>query len=751
MKHGSIVVLKGIVQGVGFRPWVYRMARLHNLRGWVLNSRKGLIAHIEGEKDEIDAFVREVKRNPPPLSRIDSIAVNRTELVGYSEFTIKESKDDSNEVTLLSPDIAICCDCLKEVFDPKNRRFRYPFTNCTNCGPRMSIITNTPYDRRRTSMKKFVLCDRCRKEYEDPLNRRFHAQPNACPECGPSVVLSDFRGRVVPAGNAIKRTAELLNSGGIVGVKGIGGFHIAADAKNREAVEELRRRKSRPHKPFALMVRDIETVRKYCHLTSREERWLRSPEAPILLLKKKKRTPIVPSCAPGNPYLGVMLPYTPLHALIFSENAPDALVMTSGNRRDEPLVVNDTEVRKHLDGIVDCFLTHNRDIITRNDDSVAVVTGGKLRVIRRSRGLAPYPVQLPACVKPTLAYGGELKNTFCLAEGARAFVSPHVGDLFNLETAGLFQELTEKFKKWFLIEPEIVVHDLHPGYLSTRLAQRAEASRHVGIQHHFAHVTSCMAENGVASTVIGVAFDGTGYGTDGKIWGCEFLVADYAHFKRRAHLRYLPLPGGDAAIKRPYRIAISYLTYLLGDGETQLFKKRVKPEELHMIQEQVKKGVSTTYTSSCGRLFDAVASILGICDTITFEAQAAMALEFTAGGRFHKPYGYELVEEDGVFIVDPRKLIEEIVHDLKKGVSSKEIAQRFHATIVEFTLAVCRLLREVDDINEVVLSGGVFQNLLLLRGISRSLREDGFRVFTHSKVPTNDGGISLGQVVAANS
>lgn len=751
VKSSSVVVLKGIVQGVGFRPWVYRVARLHNLKGWVLNSKEGLITHLEGKKGKIDAFVKEVKRNPPPLSRIESIAVKKAELVGYSDFTIKESREDLDKVTLISPDICVCRDCLKEVFDPKDRRFKYPFANCTNCGPRVSIIIDTPYDRSRTSMKKFTLCERCRREYEDPLNRRFHAQPNACAKCGPSVILLDSVGNSISVENPIKKTAELLREGKILGVKGIGGFHIAADAKNSETVKELRRRKSRPHKPFALMIKNLETVRKYCHLTPGEAGWLKSPESPILLLKKKKRSPIAPECAPGNPYLGVMLPYTPLHALIFSEGSPDALIMTSGNRRDEPLVVDDWEACQRLSGVVDYFLTHNRDIITRNDDSVALVLNGKLRIIRRSRGFAPYPLQLPMNVKPTLAYGAELKSTFCLAHNERAFISPHVGDLLNLETMSFLQELIEKFRRWFLIEPEIVVHDLHPEYISTRLAQQAGALRLVAVQHHFAHVVSCMAENGVKSTVIGVAFDGTGYGTDGKIWGCEFLVADYTRFERKAHLRYLPLPGGDASIKKPYRIAISYLTHLLGAEEAMLLEPRVNPEELYTIQQQVKKGLFTTYTSSCGRLFDSVASILGICDTITFEAQAAMALEFTADRSFGEPYGYEVIDANGTFIIDPKSMIEELVQDFKNGVSPKEIAGRFHSTIVEFASEICNLLREVENISEVVLSGGVFQNSLLLQGLSRRLRKNGFKVYTHSEVPTNDGGISLGQVVAANS
>lgn len=751
MKCSSVVVLKGIVQGVGFRPWVYRVARLHNLKGWVLNSREGLITHLEGKKAEIDLFMKEVKRNPPPLSKIDSIAIRRAEVAGYSDFTIKKSEEDVDRVTLISPDIAVCNDCLKEVFDPEDRRFRYPFTNCTNCGPRMSIIVDIPYDRRRTSMSKFTLCEQCRREYEDPLNRRFHAQPNACPECGPSVFLVNSRGIRLRIEDPIRKTAELLREGKIVGVRGIGGFHIAVDAKNSEAVRELRRRKFRPHKPFALMLKDVETVRECCHLAPGEEKWLKSPEAPILLLKRKKSAPIAAECAPGNPYLGVMLPYTPLHALIFSAGCPDALIMTSGNRRDEPLVVDDIEALQRLNGIVDYFLTHNRDIITRNDDSVAIVLDRKLRLVRRSRGFAPYPVQLPVKVRPTLAYGAELKNTFCLAEGERAFVSPHVGDLINLETSLFFEELTEKFRRWFLIEPEIVAHDLHPGYLSTRCAKQTRTLKSIGIQHHFAHVVSCMAENGLRSTVIGIAFDGTGYGTDGKIWGCEFLVADHAHFERRAHLKYLPLPGGDAAIKKPYRTAIAYLSHLLGSEEALFLKQRVNPEELYTIQQQVRREIYTPFTSSCGRLFDAVASILGICDTITFEAQAAMALEFVADGKFGKPYGYNLVEDEGTFIVDPKRLIEEIVHDYKHSVPPREIARRFHATIVEFASEICSLLREADNINQVVLSGGVFQNVLLLRGLSRELRENGFEVYTHSRVPTNDGGISLGQAVAANS
>lgn len=750
VKTSTMVVLKGVVQGVGFRPWVYRMAQLHNLTGWVLNSREGLVTHLEGGQAEIDAFVEKVKRNPPPLAKIESIAVKRAEPVGYSNFTIRASEEESDQVTLISPDIAVCRECLEEVFDRGDRRFGYAFTNCTNCGPRLSIIVDTPYDRHKTSMRKFELCERCRKEYEDPLDRRFHAQPNACPVCGPRVILLDSQGVPVQVEDAIEKTAALLRAGHIVAVKGLGGFHIAVDAKNGTAVNTLRNRKCRPHKPFAVMMKDCQTVRTYCHLSPAEEEALRAPEAPILLLRKRRGTAIDAGCAPENPYLGVMLPYTPLHALIFSRGSPDALIMTSGNRRDEPLVVSDDEAVRRLAGIVDYFMTHDRDIVTRNDDSVAILLDDRLRTLRRSRGFAPYPVQLPRKVKPTLAYGAELKNTFCLAGGERAFVSPHIGDLFNLETSRFFQELMEKFKRWFRIEPEVVVHDLHPGYLSTRLAQRTAGVRLVGVQHHFAHIASCMAENGLDCEVIGVAFDGTGYGTDGKIWGCEFMTVDYHHFERRGHLRYVPLPGGDAAIKRPYRTAITYLATLLGPEEVSLLAGRVSPEELFTVERQVENRVFTTDTSSCGRLFDAVASILGICDTITFEAQAAMALEFAADGKLGRPYGYELVVNEGTLIADPKRLIEEIVRDSGKGVPVKEIARRFHATIVSFTVDICERLREMKGINKVALSGGVFQNSLLLHGLSSVLREHGFEVYTQNLVPTNDGGISLGQVMVAN-
>jgi hydrogenase maturation protein HypF len=745
------VVLKGVVQGVGFRPWVYRVARQHNLKGWVLNSRAGLIAHLEGGKGEVDLFVDEVKKNPPPLSKIDSIVVETAELVGYTDFTIRESEEDVDKVTLISPDVAVCPDCSNEIFDTNDRRFEYPFTNCTNCGPRMSIIVDTPYDRRRTSMRRFELCPQCRREYEDPSDRRFHAQPNACSTCGPSVGLLDSEGVIVPSEDPIKEVAVLLGEGEVVAVKGIGGYHIAVDARNSRAVSKLRSAKCRPHKPFAVMIKNEKAVRKYCHLTPLEERWLKSPAAPILLLRKKKDTPIASECAPGNPYLGVMLPYTPLHALIFSGGSPDALVMTSGNRRDEPLVATEEEATERLSGIVDYFLTHNREIVTRNDDSVGIVLQGDLRLTRRSRGFAPHPIQLPAKVRPTLAYGAELKNTFCLAEGRQAFISPHVGDLFNLETSVFLQELIEKFSRWFRVEPEIVAYDLHPGYLSTKLARQVRGCRLVGVQHHFAHVTSCMAENELKSPVIGIAFDGTGYGTDGKIWGCEFMIADYGHFEREAHLAYLPLPGGDAAIKKPYRTAVAYLSSLLGDEEAELLSGRVDPEEFSAIQHQVKKGISTAYTSSCGRLFDAVASILGICDVITFEAQAAIALEFIADGRLGEPYGYEVKEEEGMLIIDPRRVIEGVVRDCKRGKSAREVSRRFHASVVEFAVEISGILREAEKIERVVLSGGVFQNALLLRELSRRLRESGFDVYTHSKIPTNDGGISLGQVMAANS
>lgn len=751
MQCNYSIVIKGVVQGVGFRPFVYRLAYKYGLKGWVLNSNEGLKVEVEGDEKRIFSFISDLKQNRPPISIVESIDVKKARLHRYREFSIRKSIGKGRNITLISPDISTCDQCLKDVMNKNNRRHNYPFTNCTDCGPRFSIIKNTPYDREKTTMKHFVMCSECKDEYENPLNRRFHAQPNACNVCGPQLALFK-NGKSEKVKEVISTTVRRLSSGGIVAIKGLGGFHIAVDASNEKKVKELRKRKNRPHKPFAVMMSNIKTVEKYCVITDKEKDILKSPRSPVVLLRKKKGSKIARSVAPSNPYLGVMLPYTPLHHLLFKRGKFDALVMTSGNRKDEPLVGEIEEAADNLIGIADYFLSHNRGIKNRNDDSVVFYSKDSPTIIRRSRGYAPYPILLDRKLEPTLGVGSELKNTFCLAEGEKAFISQHIGDLENLETFEFYKEMINKFKYWFKIEPQIVAYDLHPDYLSTRFAKELTGVKLIGVQHHCAHIASCMAENRIKKKVIGLSFDGTGYGTDGRIWGCEFLVGDYNGFERKGRLRYLPLPGGEVAIKKPYRIGIAYVLYLLGKDrlKNELFKG-IDSREIEVIKKQIDRDINLTWTSSLGRLFDAVSGILRVCSSITFEAQAAMALEYEAKDTILSPYDYEIVEKNGCFIIEPTKIIEGILYDYLHNINRSEISTRFHSTIIKFSKDICLRIRRETGIDKVVLSGGVFQNRLFLGGMIDELSNAKFEVFTQRLVPPNDGGISLGQVMIANA
>ncbi|MCU0580707.1 MAG: carbamoyltransferase HypF [Desulfobacterota bacterium] len=746
------VSIQGIVQGVGFRPFVYQLARSRHLTGYVTNTSHGVELEIEGEVPVLDDFLRAVGGEAPPLARITALDVQPLPPQGDLEFTIRKSRAQDTRSALISPDTAVCPDCLRELRDPLDRRHRYPFINCTNCGPRYTIITDIPYDRRNTTMASFAMCPDCAAEYGDPLNRRFHAQPNACWQCGPQVALQDRSGQRIAASDPIGETARLLREGHIVAVKGLGGFHLAVTATREEAVRRLRARKHREEKPLALMCPDLETVRSLAHVEEMEAETLLSRERPIVLLRKKEPNSIAPSVAPGNRYFGVMLPYTPLHYLLLDQGL-SALVMTSGNLSEEPICIDNDEAFERLSGIADYFLVHNRDIHLRSDDSIVQRVSGVLRPLRRSRGFVPVPVFLREPVAPILACGAELKNTVCLTKGDRAFISQHIGDLENLETLDFFKLTIDHLKQILKIEPEIIAYDLHPDYLSTRFALEQTGIELIGVQHHFAHMVGCLAEHDLNEKVIGLSLDGSGYGTDGRIWGGEVLVGDPGTFERRGHLEYLPLPGGARAIREPWRMAVSYLYQAFGEELLDLdlpLLQRIGHSKIEVLLPMIRKGINSPLTSSCGRLFDGVAALIGLRDTVAYEGQAAMELEMMQSADVEDFYDVEADRMDGVYRLRPQAIIRGVVADLQRGVTGERISRRFHLTVTEAFAQVCGRLREDTGLEKVALGGGVFQNRTLLTEMETRLRRDGFQVFSKTLVPTNDGGISLGQAVAAH-
>ncbi len=756
--------VRGIVQGVGFRPFVHNLAQSLGLGGFVFNSSAGVIIEIEGGDAVLQQFVETLRSSPPPLAQIDQCEVSELNLRGETTFSIHASQAENGEFALVPPDIGTCDDCWRDFSDPQNRRFGYAFTNCTNCGPRYTIIQDIPYDRPATTMSAFRMCALCEAEYYDPANRRFHAQPNACPACGPSLVLLKTGEAVSPEGfrggnsrAAISEARAKLRQGKIVAVKGLGGFLLACDATNDAAVRELRRRKRRSDKPFALMARDVAAVEHFCVVSEADKKALLSPRRPIVVLPCRSDSPISREGAPGNNTLGVMLPYTPLHYLLFSDSSGDppeftALVMTSGNLSEEPIVISNDEAKERLGAIADWFLFHNRDIYMRVDDSVARTFEGRSRVLRRSRGYIPHPVDLGIEFDEILACGAELKNTFCLTKGHYAILSQHIGDMENYETLLFFQETLANLKKLFRVEPHAVTYDLHPGYLSSRFALELPLERKIGVQHHHAHVASCMAENHLKDKVIGVALDGTGYGTDGQIWGGEFLVADFSGFERRAHLRYIPLPGGDAAIRQPWRSALAHLRATLGSSplpESLPFHRTIPHKEVEIVESMLSRNINTVRTSSCGRLFDAVASLIGLRHEVNFEGQAAIELESVALPGVDQLYPFNLEDGDPAQL-DMRPTMEAIVKDVVAGKSAGQISACYHNTLASAIVAVCSLISKEEGLKRVCLSGGTFQNLYLLERTVKGLRQAGLEVFLHSLVPANDGGISLGQAVIAN-
>jgi hydrogenase maturation protein HypF len=810
--------VRGVVQGVGFRPFVYNLARRVGIVGWVRNTSAGVQIHAEGTPAEVQAFVAALPQEAPPRSFIASLEASPAEPTGDASFVILESAADPDAYQLVSPDIALCQDCRAELLDEHDRRFHYPFTNCTNCGPRFTIIESLPYDRERTTMRHFPLCPLCRREYEDPTDRRFHAEPNACPVCGPQVWLverpaetssaaaagpvrqpaepaaADVPSRAEPPDVAIDRAAELLRSGHIVAVKGLGGFHIACDATDGAAVRRLKRRKGRPHKPLAVMFADVAQLRRHCAVSPAEEGLLESPEHPIVLVDWQKLGPrgeplgeldevngadpagvgsadpateprIDPEVAVRQRYLGAMLPYTPLHLLLL-QAAGRPLVMTSGNLAEEPIVKSWEETARLRD-IPDDYLLHDREIWARYDDSVALVRRGRPRLLRRSRGYAPFPVPLPRALPQVLACGAELKNTFCLTRDANAFLSQHIGDLENIETLEHFEASVELYKRLFRLQPAVIAYDLHPEYLATKYAlalPNEGIEARVGVQHHHAHVAACMAEHAHPGPVIGVSMDGLGYGADGALWGGEMLLCDYTGYRRAAHFEYLPLPGGELAIRRPARTAAGWLLTLLGTealAQARGLGLQIDDAEAEAVRQQLAAGVNAPLTSSCGRLFDAVAALAGLRSAVTYEGQAAIELEMVSSAGA-EPYPFQIDGEisgewagggdapgppPARILLAP--LFEAVLTDLQAGRAPAFVGSRLHAGLAALIVDLCRRLRAAGGPPVVALSGGVFQNRLLTELAEAGLEAAGFTVLTHALVPANDGGLSLGQAVVA--
>jgi hydrogenase maturation protein HypF len=747
------IAVAGIVQGVGFRPFVYRLANVCKLTGFVANTPAGVSIEIQGPLGAVEDFLDRLPAEAPPLAHITVVETHEVACNGDQDFRILASQTGTAPRALISPDVAVCADCLRELFDPADRRYLYPFINCTNCGPRFTIVRDIPYDRRRTSMAAFQMCPACQAEYDDPLNRRFHAQPNACWECGPQVELWNAQGRRLNTREPIAEAAARLQAGAVVAIKGLGGFHLACDATNTAAVARLREGKRRVEKPFAVMLPDVEMIERFCEVDAAARDLLLRHERPIVLLPKKHPNPAANVVTPFNRYLGVFLPYTPLHHLLFAAGGFPALVMTSGNLCEEPIAIDNQEAFERLGRLADFFLVHDRDILRRCDDSVLRIAAGRARLLRRSRGYVPVPVFLHKEVPTILAVGGELKNTVCVTRGSEAFLSQHVGDLENPEAYRFFEEAVLHFERTLEVEPRIIAHDLHPDYFSTRWALARTGVQLVGVQHHHAHIAACMAENHLEGRVIGIALDGTGFGTDGNIWGGEILLADYRDFERAAHFEYVPMPGGAAAIREPWRMAVSYLAHHFGREMFDLevsFVNQLDRRRAETVMRMIEKGLNCPLTSSCGRLFDAVAALLGVRQEVNYEGQAAIELEMAmVDPKDDSYYPLSLMQKDGGWIFDTKPLFEAIIFDLRNRVPTGVISQRFHNGLVEVFTKLAVLLRERTGARRVCLSGGTFQNVYLLERLQSRLDSTGFEVFSHSQVPAGDGGLSLGQALVA--
>jgi hydrogenase maturation protein HypF len=786
--------INGLVQGVGFRPFLFTLAKEYELTGEVSNTASGVLAIVEGSLSRLDQFIHDIKAKQPPLSNVTSVITNEIAIAGFQTFKIIQSKSSTKSNTLISPDVSICEDCFDEMQNLSNRRFKYPFINCTNCGPRFTIIKDIPYDRPKTSMKAFTMCKECQKEYDDPMDRRFHAQPNACSLCGPQIFLTDNKGCRIDLNpqKALNKASDLLKRGKIMAIKGLGGFHLAVDARNDKAVRLLRKRKQRPHKPFALMAKSVSSLLNHVHLSDKEKKILNSFHRPIVLLEKKRVTDyfgLSAAIAQFNTCLGVMLPYTPLHYLLF-EKCPDILVMTSGNRSGEPLSIDNQDALDAFSHIADYFLLHDRDIYFRADDSIVRVQAGYSRFIRRSRGYIPLPIDINIMFDKNnqatnkgksslekqqpriLGCGAQMKNTICLTKESRFFLSQHIGELNNQKVYDFYTKSIDHLKNIINVEPDIIAHDMHPDYMSTRYANTLTKSgkKSFAIQHHHAHAVACMAENSLKEQAIAIVLDGTGYGADGNIWGGEILLCTHKNFIRKAQISYLPMPGGDKAVLEPWRMAASILFKTFGKDFMDLdiqYIKEMDTQKLGFIIQMIQKDLNSPLTSSTGRLFDAVSSLLCLRHVIFHESQAAMELEAVVNEPCAdiQPYDFSIIEQtstiknmgnhDQYFEIDFIPSIHGIVDDLLKKninhnkISNNSISLRFHQTLIRAFAETAGKISVETGIDKIVLSGGVFNNNLILTGMIKELEKSSLKVFTHTKVPTGDGGISLGQVVSA--
>ncbi|ACB49466.1 hydrogenase maturation protein [Crocosphaera subtropica ATCC 51142] len=750
------IIIQGAVQGVGFRPFIYRLATELNLKGWVNNSASGVFIEVEGTKKNLEIFLTRIPQEKPSISSINTVETTWLDPVNYTTFEIRHSSSGEKTAVVL-PDLSTCSDCLQEIFDPNNRRYLYPFTNCTNCGPRYTIIEELPYDRPHTTMKVFMMCECCQEEYENPLDRRFHAQPNACPVCGPRLQLWNKKGDTLANdNNALNLSINALKDGKILALKGLGGFQLVVDGRHTEAVTQLRQRKHRPHKPFALMYASLEAIKNDCEVNGLEETILTSPQAPIVLLKRKKSQSLSPEIAPNNPYLGVMLPSTPLHhLLLYKLDFP--IVATSGNLASEPICIDEQEALQRLENIADLFLVHNRPILRPVDDSVVRVMGEKEMVIRRARGYAPFPIQIndnllrnnkkkDQSIPNILAVGGHLKNTVAIIKNNQVFISQHIGDLSTPEALKSFNQVMESLKTLYDFDPEIIVCDAHPDYVSSQYA-KAQNLPLITVQHHHAHILSCLGDNNLNLPILGVAWDGTGYGNDQTIWGGEFLLVTGNQYERVAYFRPFKLPGGEQAVKDPRRIALS----LLSEVSQELYYKElpfletISTKELNLVKQMLSRNLNTPLTSSVGRLFDGVAAMIGICQNVTFEGQGAMALEYAINDlETDASYPYEIEDSLYPLVIDWELMIHSIIEDILGKISHQKIAAKFHNTLVDIIINIAQRSQEKN----IILTGGCFQNKYLTERAILGLTQEKFTPFWHHNVPPNDGGLALGQIVA---
>jgi len=748
------LTIKGMIQGVGFRPFIFNLAHQFLLKGNVSNTSSGVLISVEGRAKDIESFCNLIPDKAPPLAVITDISIQNIPFKKFKDFSILVSSTDNDKTGMILPDISVCDKCVSEMFDPLNRRFQYPFINCTKCGPRYSIIEDLPYDRDKTSMKQFEMCEACLLEYTDCKNRRFHAQPNACEECGPELLLCDRDENIIKTKNPAGKAAALLKQGYIIAIKGIGGFHLSVDAENDHAVKLLRERKMRPEKPFAVMSFSIKDIKEYALIEKKEEKSLCSLERPVVLLQKKIPFLLSKAIAPGNSFIGVMLPYTPLHYFLLQEKF-SALVMTSGNISNEPITAKNKEAFEKLHNIADYFLITNREIVHPLDDSVVKHISGAPLFIRRSRGYVPAPLFLKKNIPQILACGGDLKSVICLTKNNNAFLSRYIGNIENPEVFTLYHETIKHMQTLFNIEPEIIAHDFHPGYLSTGFAKKYAKENpgilRIPVWHHHAHVAACMAENMIEDPVIGFAMDGTGYGVDGQIWGGEVLIAETDRFQRGAHLKYIPMPGAAAAVKEPWRMGISYLYHAFGEDIYDLdipFLQKIEEKKIKTLIQMISAKINSPLTSGMGRLFDAVAAITGIRNNITYTGQAAMELEAVSDGHNKQLYKYGW-DNNEIISIDMGPLIRGVVSDIKKRVDTSVIGGKFHNTLIRMLADLCVTMKKRTGLNRVVLSGGVFLNKILSTGLTNALKDNGFEVFTHHLTPAGDGGLALGQAVVA--